>query len=50
MDTGKSAGPGRFSAQDGGRWLEFVWKDSGLNVLPEDGALQARSGQRSDQP
>jgi hypothetical protein len=28
-----------FSAQDGGRWLEFVWKDSGLNVLPEDGAL-----------
>ena len=31
-----------FSAQDGGRWLEFVWKDSapnGLNVLPESGAL-----------
>jgi hypothetical protein len=31
-----------FSAQDGGRWLEFVWKDSapnGLNVLPEAGAL-----------
>jgi hypothetical protein len=28
-----------FSAQDGGRWLEFVWKDSGLNVLPENGAL-----------
>ncbi len=31
-----------FSTQDGGRWLEFVWKDSaphGLNVLPESGAL-----------
>jgi hypothetical protein len=28
-----------FSAQDGGRWLEFVWKDSGLDVLPEIGAL-----------
>jgi hypothetical protein len=31
-----------FSAQDGGRWLEFVWKDSapnGLNLLPESGAL-----------
>jgi len=31
-----------FSAQDGGRWLEFVWKDSapnGLNVLPESGAF-----------
>jgi len=31
-----------FSAQDGGRWLEFVWKDSspnGLNVLPDSGAL-----------
>jgi len=28
-----------FSAQDGGRWLEFVWKDSGLNLLPEGGAL-----------
>ena len=31
-----------FSSQDGGRWLEFVWKDSapnGLNVLPENGAL-----------
>ncbi len=30
-----------FSARDGGRWLEFVWKDSGLNVLPENGALAA---------
>ena len=31
-----------FSAQDGGRWLEFVWKESapyGLNVLPERGAF-----------
>jgi hypothetical protein len=28
-----------FSTQDGGRWLEFFWKDSGLNVLPEGGAL-----------
>ena len=28
-----------FSSGDGGRWLEFVWKDSGRNVLPEGGAL-----------
>ncbi|MGA2132569.1 MAG: beta-galactosidase [Bryobacteraceae bacterium] len=31
-----------FSAQDGGRWLEFVWKNAapyGLNVLPENGSL-----------
>ncbi len=28
-----------FSAQDGGRWLSFVWKDSGRNILPEEGAL-----------
>lgn len=28
-----------FSTQDGGRWLEFVWKDSDLNVLPEGGSL-----------
>ena len=28
-----------FSAQDDGRWIEFVWKDSGTNVLPENGAL-----------
>ncbi len=43
-----------FSAQDGGRWLEFVWKDAapnGLNVLPENGALsgvgavEVRAGQ-----
>jgi hypothetical protein len=28
-----------FSTQDGGRWLEFVWKDSNLNVLPDNGVL-----------
>ena len=31
-----------FSAQDGGRWLEYVWKEAaphGLNVLPQNGAL-----------
>jgi hypothetical protein len=28
-----------FSSQDGGRWLEFVWKDSGLNLLSENSAL-----------
>ena len=28
-----------FSSRDGGRWLEFVWKDSGINVLPDGGAL-----------
>ncbi len=28
-----------FSARDGGRWLEFVWKDSGRNLLPEEGAF-----------
>lgn len=27
-----------FSGADG-RWLEFVWKDSGVNFLPEAGAL-----------
>ncbi|MDQ6705104.1 MAG: hypothetical protein M3Z85_03950 [Acidobacteriota bacterium] len=26
-----------FSNLDGGRWMEFVWKDSGLNALPEAG-------------
>jgi hypothetical protein len=30
-----------FSSRDGGRWLEFVWKDSNFNVLPEGGALAA---------
>jgi hypothetical protein len=28
-----------FSAQDGGRWLDFTWKDTGTNFLPEGGAL-----------
>jgi hypothetical protein len=31
-----------FSAQDGGRWLEFAWKDTGTNVLPLNGALAGR--------
>jgi len=26
-----------FSAQDGGRWMEFTWKDSNVNFLPEAG-------------
>ena len=26
-----------FSRPDGGRWMEFVWKDSNRNVLPENG-------------
>jgi hypothetical protein len=26
-----------FSRADGGRWMEFVWKDSNRNVLPESG-------------
>jgi hypothetical protein len=28
-----------FSTQDGGRWLEFVWKDTGSNFIPAQGAL-----------
>ncbi|MCC6857199.1 MAG: hypothetical protein IT158_01490 [Bryobacterales bacterium] len=28
-----------FSARGGGRWLEFVWKDTNLNVLPESGVF-----------
>jgi Glycosyl hydrolases family 35 len=28
-----------FSAQDGGRWMELTWKDSGANFLPEAGAF-----------
>lgn len=31
-----------FSSRDGGRWLEFVSKESGINVLPESGALLGR--------
>jgi hypothetical protein len=32
-----------FSSRDGGRWLEFVSKDSGINVLPESGAFLGRA-------
>ena len=28
-----------FSSQDGGRWMEFTWKDGNVNFLPEQGAL-----------
>ena len=28
-----------FSAQDGGRWMEFTWKDTNTNVLPETGVF-----------
>ena len=31
-----------FSAHDGGRCLEYVWKESGINVLPENGVLGGR--------
>ena len=31
-----------FSSHDGGRCLEFVWKDSEINVLPESGALTGK--------
>ena len=30
-----------FSAQDGGRWMEFNWKDTNLNFLPPQGAFAA---------
>jgi hypothetical protein len=26
-----------FSTQDGGRWMEFTWKDTNVNYLPEQG-------------
>jgi len=26
-----------FSTQDGGRWMEFTWKDTNTNFLPETG-------------
>jgi hypothetical protein len=32
-----------FSAQDGGRWMEFTWKDTNTNFLPETG-LFAQAG------
>jgi len=28
-----------FSAQDGGRWMEFTWKDTNANFLPESGVF-----------
>jgi hypothetical protein len=28
-----------FSTQDGGRWIEFAWKDGDRNFLPEQGAF-----------
>jgi Glycosyl hydrolases family 35 len=28
-----------FSSRDGGRWMEFVWKDTNTNFLPLEGAL-----------
>jgi len=28
-----------FSAQDGGRWMEFTWKDTNVNYLPEQGVF-----------
>jgi hypothetical protein len=30
-----------FSTQDGGRWMEFNWKDTNVNFLPEQGAFAA---------
>ena len=35
-----------FSTRDGGRWLEFVWKDTGANFLPEQGALAGHGRRR----
>jgi hypothetical protein len=32
-----------FSTQDGGRWMEFTWKDTNTNFLP-DGGLFAQGG------
>jgi hypothetical protein len=28
-----------FSSQDGGRWMEFTWKDGHVNFLPEQGVF-----------
>jgi hypothetical protein len=30
-----------FSAQDGGRWMDFTWKDANANFLPEQGVFAA---------
>jgi hypothetical protein len=32
-----------FSSKDGGRWMEFVWKDTNTNFLPVEGALASTS-------
>ena len=31
-----------FSTQDGGRWMEFTWKDGNVNFLPEQGVFARR--------
>jgi hypothetical protein len=31
-----------FSPADGGRWIEFTWKDTNTNFLPDAGAFTAR--------
>jgi hypothetical protein len=31
-----------FSTQDGGRWLEFTWKDGDVNFLPEQGVFASQ--------
>ncbi len=30
-----------FSTRDGGRWMEFTWKDGAIDFLPEQGAFAA---------
>ena len=39
-----------FSSQDGGRWMEFTWKDGNLNFLPDQGTLSGAGpvGVRAD--
>jgi len=29
-----------FSSRDGGRWMEFTWKDGGVNFAPEQGSMR----------
>ena len=31
-----------FSSQDGGRWMEFNWKEANANFLPESGAFRGQ--------
>lgn len=38
-----------FSAQDGGRWMEFTWKDTNTNFLPETGVF-AQTGPAEVRP